>query len=184
LVVDGTRQRSDLEVAMREGVSVVKFDGSGMKLLKDCRIDGNYGFIGVNTKEHVVSLTSAEEVKANLPAAGLGILAKLGAELGRSQSLDIAIVMVGKRKTTWAHAARQDLKGDCSGATHFVRGANIGAFAMRSGAKGKARTVAEIFGAGVSASRGLSPCKTRTGSWTPVARRAQSLSQPRRNAVR
>jgi uncharacterized protein len=60
--------------------------------------------------------------------------------------------MVGKRKTTWANALQQDLRGNCDGATHFVRGATVGAFAMRSGVMGRARSVAELFGAGLEAS--------------------------------
>lgn len=152
LIVDWQPEaRGDLEVAMKEGVAVVGFSEKGLRLLKDCHIDGEYGFIGVNTKEQVVRLLTAEEVKANLPGAGLGILAKIGGELGQSQALEIAIVMVGKKKTTWATASKKDLKGQCAGATHFVRGATIGAFAMRSAAKGRASTVAEIFGAGASA---------------------------------
>lgn len=155
LVVDWQpEQRGDLEVAMREGVAIVGFGKEGLRLLPDCHIDGKYGFIGVNTKEQVVRLVSGEEVQANLAADAVGIIAKLGAELGTSQALDIAIVMVGKRKTTWSSAKRADLTGKCAGATHFVRGASVGAFAMRSGAKGTARTVAEIFGAGAAASTG------------------------------
>jgi len=153
LIVDWQPEmRGDLEVAMQEGVAVVGFDDKGLRLLSDCHLDGKYGFIGVNTKEQIVQLLSADEIKANLPAEGLGIVAKLGAELGRSQALDVAIVMVGKRKTTWATATKQDLKGDCAAATHFVRGATIGAFAMRTGAKGQARSVAEVFGASAGAS--------------------------------
>src|SRR5688572_20173560 len=57
LIVDWQPEiRGDLEVAMREGVAVVRFDEKGLKLLTDCKIDGKYGFIGVNTKEQVVSL--------------------------------------------------------------------------------------------------------------------------------
>lgn len=153
LIVDWQPEhRGDLEVAMREGVAVVGYDANGLRLLKDCHIDGSYGFIGVNTKEQLIKLQSADEVKANLPAGGIGILASLGAELGKSSEIDIAIIMVGKKKTTWANASRKDLKGSCAGASHFVRGATIGAFALRSAAKGQARTAAEVFGAGVSAS--------------------------------
>lgn len=153
LIVDWQPEaRGDLEIAMKEGIAVVGFDQRGLRLLKDCHLDGKYGFIGMNTKEQVVRLMSAEEVKANLPGAGLGILAKLGAELGRSETVEIAILMIGKKKTTWERASKKDLKGQCQGATHFVRGATIGAFAMKSGKKGKASTVAEIFGAGASAS--------------------------------
>lgn len=178
LIVDWQPEiRGDLEVAMREGVAVVRFDEKGLKLLTDCKIDGKYGFIGVNTKEQVVSLVSAEEVKANLPGAGLGIIAKLGAELGHSQALDIAIVMVGKRKTTWSNASNKDLHGSCSGATHFVRGATIGAFAMRTGAKGKARTVAELFGAGVDASAGSSKAVASADGLLTACKAAQPDSE-------
>src|SRR5690606_8597226 len=105
LVVDWQpEQRGDLEVAMREGVAVVGFGPKGLRLLPDCRIDGAYGFIGVNTKEQVVRLLSSEEVQANLAADAAGILARLGGELGTTQALDVAIVMVGKRRTTWSTA--------------------------------------------------------------------------------
>jgi len=174
LIVDWQPEaRGDLEVAMKEGVAVVGFSKKGLKLLKDCHIDGEYGFIGVNTKEQVVRLVSAEEVKANLPGAGLGILARIGGELGQSQELEIAIVMVGKKKTTWASASKKDLKGDCEGATHFVRGATIGAFAMQSAAKGKASTVAEIFGAGASAAASKSENLANKDGLIQACRKAQ-----------
>src|SRR6185436_8705494 len=54
---------------------------------------------------------------------------------------------VGKTRTTWASPTSDDLKGSCDGATHFVRGATVGAFAMDTGTKAKARAVAELFGA-------------------------------------
>ena len=151
LIVDWQPEhRGDLEVAMREGVAVVGYDSKGLRLLQDCHIDGNYGFIGVSTKEQVIVLQSSDEVKANLPATGLSILARVGAELGTSTEIDIAMVMVGKKKTTWVSASPADLKGDCRGATHFVRGATVGAFALQSAARGQARATAELFGAGVT----------------------------------
>lgn len=153
LVVDWQPEhRADLEVAMREGVAVVSYDSKGLRLLKDCRINGTYGFIGVSTKEQVIALESADEVKANLPGSGLSIVAQVGADLGKGSEIAIAIAMVGKRKTTWAKASRTDLAGNCEGATHFVRGATVGAFALQSAARGRARVAAEIFGAGVSTS--------------------------------
>lgn len=178
LIVDWQpEQRGDLEVAMREGIAIVGFDSKGLRLLKDCHISGKYGFIGVNTKEQVVRLISDDEVKANLPADALGIIAKIGGELGTSQALDIAIVMVGKKKTTWANAAKSELVGNCAGATHFVRGATIGAFAMRSGAKGRARTVAEIFGAGVSASTGSEKTVQNADGLLDACRKASPESE-------
>lgn len=122
----------------------------GFKLLKECKVDGKYGFIGMTKKEQVVRLTNADEVKANLPLGGVGIAGTIGAEMSRGATLDVAMVMVGKVKTTSAQISMDDLHGDCKDATHIVRGALVGAFAMETGTKGEAKSAAQIFGAGAS----------------------------------
>ena len=131
-------QRGDLEIAMSEGVAVVAYDCSGMKLLKDCHLNGSYGYLGMTRKEQVVRLSDSDEVRANLPLSGV----KLSAELKRGASLDVAMVMVGKRRTTWREPTKTDLQGPCDGATHFVRAATVGAFVMETGTKAKAQVVA------------------------------------------
>lgn len=151
LVVDWKpEQRGDLEVLMHDNVAVVAYSCKGFKLLKDCKVDGKYGFLGMTKKEQVVKLTNADEVKANLPLAGAGIAANLGAEMQRGTSLDVALVMIGKVKTTWGKVHQDELKGECEGATHFVKGATVGAFVMETGAKGEAKTAAQLFGAGAA----------------------------------
>lgn len=151
LVVDWKpHQRGDLEVAMKEGVAVVAYDSHGLKLLRDCHVDGNYGFIGMTIKQQLVRLESADEVRANLPLSGALLASRFGGEMSRGLTVDIAMVMVGKVRTTWRNVTFSDLKGACSGATHFVRGATVGAFAMDTGSRAQARAVAELFGAGVS----------------------------------
>src|SRR5262249_25761778 len=69
----------------------------------------------------------------------------------RGSSIDLALVMVGKKGTTVAAAAKPELAGTCDGATHFVRSAFVGAFAMATGTNGKARAVADMFGASAQA---------------------------------
>ena len=140
-------QRGDLEVAMREGVAVVAYFCEGIKLLKDCHIDGQYGFMGMTRREQVVRLENADELRANLPLSG----ASLGAEVQRGSTIDIAVVLVGKTRTTWHHPTKDDLKGTCDGATHFVRGALVGAFVMDRGSQAKVRAAAEILGMGAGA---------------------------------
>jgi TPR repeat protein len=153
LVVDWkAEQRTDLEVAMREGVAVVHYDGKALELLRDCTLDGHYGFYGVATKQEVVRLKSADELNANLPFSGAGLAVDLGAKLSRGASLDVAMIIVGKTRTTWLSPTRADLKGTCATATHFVRGATLGAFAMDLGDQSKARTAVEIFKIGASGS--------------------------------
>jgi TPR repeat protein len=147
LVVDWkSEQRGDLEVAMKDGLAVVSFSCKGIKVLNDCHIDGSYAFTGMTKKEEVVRLNNSDEVQANLPLTG----ATIGGGLARDSSIDIAMVMVGKRRTTWREPTKQDLQGQCDGATHFVRAATVGAFAMETGTKAKVRAAAEILGAGAS----------------------------------
>ncbi|MCA9627874.1 MAG: sel1 repeat family protein [Myxococcales bacterium] len=152
LVVDmDPNDRLQLEAAMSEGVAVVHYDCDGIRLLSDCRVQGGYGFKGTTLKEQVIQLETADEVAANLPSVGRVLAVDLQAELSRGASLDVAVAMVGRSKASRVSLGTSDLKGECEGATHFVRGATLGAFAMSQGTRGKARVAAEIFGAGASA---------------------------------
>jgi uncharacterized protein len=143
-------ERGDLEISMRDGLVVVAYDDSGFRLLKDCHVDGTYDFMGMTRRERVVRLESADDVRANLPLGGAGIAAKLGAEMERGATLDIAMVMIGKLRTTWRRVSPKDLEGQCAGASHVVRGATVGAFAVGKGSKTQSRAAAEIFGFGTS----------------------------------
>jgi hypothetical protein len=147
LVVDWKpEQRADLEIAMKEGVAVVAYSCEGIRLLKECHIDGQYGFMGMTRREQMVRLEDADELRANLPLSG----GTIGGEMERGTTLDIAMVMVGKTRTTLDQPTRADLKGSCDGATHFVRGALVGAFAMDRGSKANVRATADLFGVGAS----------------------------------
>jgi len=149
LVVDWkANQRLDLELAMKEGVVVVAYDCGGFRLLPDCRVEGDYSFAGVSRKEDTVQLKSRDEIHANLPMSA----ASLVADLERGATIDVAMVMVGKRSTTVHEVERAQLEGRCEGATHTVRGAYLGAFALAKGSDGKVRAAAELFNAGTDAS--------------------------------
>ena len=94
LIVDWkSKERLDLEVAMKNAVAVVEYDCKTIRVLKDCSLEGSYEYAGVSLKEDVVQLKNADEVRANLPLSGV----TLGGELERDSSIDIAMVMVGKR---------------------------------------------------------------------------------------
>jgi uncharacterized protein len=152
LVVDWKpEQRGDLEVAMSEGLAVVSYDCQRMELLTDCHIEGSYGFKGVVFKQQVIRLADADEIKTNLPLSGAAIVATLDAELERGATLDLATALVGNLTSTRVAVGRADLAGQCQGATHFVRGANVGAFVMQAGNRANVATSASLFGAGVAA---------------------------------
>lgn len=148
LVVDwDTGARTDLEVAMKGGLVVVAYDCKTVRILNGCKLDGSYQFAGVSRKEQVVQMTSSDELAANLPLSAV----KLSTEVKAGKSIDLAMVMVGKRSAPLYEATAEDLAGACDGATHFVRAANLGAFAMATGTVGKAAAAAEVWKIGASA---------------------------------
>lgn len=148
LAVDlSANARADFESAMDSGVVVVKYDCQSVRLLKDCRLAGDYKFAGVSRKEEVIHLDSHDEIKANLPFAPF---AKGSVEADRAAALDIAFVLVGKR-TTPAIVSRTFLEGSqCGEATHYIRAATVGAFAVQTSTKGRVAAAAEVFGASAS----------------------------------
>ncbi len=152
LIVDwDSGHRTDLEVLTRDRIAVVRYQKNAIKMLKDCSLEGEYGYVGVNKKEDVIRMDSLDEVAANLPGIFATAGAKLGAEMQKGSTIDLGLVTVGKRTAVRTSAERSELKGECDGATHFVRGATIGAFAVQTGQKSKLATVAGLFGAGLEA---------------------------------
>lgn len=149
LVVDlKSSERSDLEVAMRDGVVAVRFDCKSLEILHGCTAPGEYRFAGVTRKEDLLRMHGKDEVAANLPLGR----AIISAAMTRGSTFDLALVTVGKRRSAASEISRTDLAGTrCDAATHVVRGVYVGAFAMATGTAGEAKAVAQIFAAGVSA---------------------------------
>ncbi len=63
LVVDmPPEDRADLEIAMRGKVAVVAYDCKSLKVLRDCRVEGEYAFFGTTVQEKTVRLTTNDEI--------------------------------------------------------------------------------------------------------------------------
>ncbi|MCA9651326.1 MAG: sel1 repeat family protein [Myxococcales bacterium] len=143
--------RSHLEAVMSEGIAVVRYDCDGLEVLRGCTVGSAvdpYTFVGVSMKEDQVQIDTIDQLRANLPASAV----QLEGEVTSGAAIDIGLVMVGRKSIRDDMVAREDLKGPgCEGATHFVRSAIVGAFAVEKGTQGKARAAAEIFGAGAAA---------------------------------
>ena len=149
LVVDlPASKRGDMEIIMSEGLAAVKYDCNSLKLFKACRIEGGYAYKGMLLKEELIRLENSDEVRANLPLSGASVAAKMGGELERGATLDLAVAMVGQQRAARYEVARDELKGRCDGATHFVQSVYVGAFAMRRGERAKVAASAEVFGVG------------------------------------
>ena len=126
LVVDlGAMARADLDGALSRGIVAVKYDCGGVKVLPDCTAEGQYAYVGVTEKEQVTRFASASELRANFPTEA--------ARLERTRAgreLDFGVAIVGSLTAQRSPPARADFKGRCDGATHFIRRATVGAFAI------------------------------------------------------
>lgn len=166
LVVDlQPEARVDLEIAMRRGVAVVRWDCQRLVVLPGCELDEPYAFTGTSPKEQVVEMASGDAVRATLPLTGARLAGDLSGEFARGRSLDLALIMIGKKSASLTHATIDDLRGSCQGATHVITSATLGAFALTTGARASARSAAEIFGAGAQLVSSVSrQIETKDGS--------------------
>lgn len=151
LIVDmAASERGDLELAMDDGLVVVRYDCNSLAVLPDCTANAEYRFSAFNPKSEVIRFDNAGEVNANFPVSAGSFGAKLGAEFARGNKLDVALAMVGKQRTTTAMLSQNELiearPGACSEATHFVRGATLGAFALATSSSASIGGAAEVFG--------------------------------------
>lgn len=145
LVVDWTaEERAHLREAMAEGLAVFHYDCAGLKLLRGCKAPGSYGFVGTSRKEELVRLADRSEVRLNLPSFGGALATSLASSDG---TLDVAMVLVGKERALSTSVGTKQLEGAsaCAGATHFLRGVHVGAFALDTGAKGTPRQPSSVF---------------------------------------
>ena len=185
LIVDWRpEQRGDLEVAMAQGIAVVNYSCHGLELLPDCMAEGSYGFKGIVLKQQLIRLENADELRANLPLSGAAIAAKLSADFASGTTLDLATALVGNLTASRFNVARTDLAGRCDGATHFVRGANIGAFVMQTGERARATSAAQIFSAGAegaSSSRKLA--RTEDGQLESCKESSTDANKPPANCA-
>lgn len=151
LVVDWpAHKRGDLEEAMNDGVAVVAYDCHSLRLLKGCRIgSATYDFMPFSKKQQTIRFENGDEVAANLPSFGIPLLQSLHGELQDDSTLDLSMILIGKKRTTVSEAKPESLVGGtaCEGATHFVRGVFVGAFAMGTGTKGRDSVGAALFSA-------------------------------------
>jgi hypothetical protein len=129
---------------MRRGIAVVRYDCSSLKLLNGCSADGTYSFSPVSMKTEVQHFGSKQDLLAHL---GGHLVYELDGSLFRNRTLDVAMISEGAKQTNAWHLDRSALRGggDCDGATHFIQGALVGAFAIGLETQGEARSASSIF---------------------------------------
>lgn len=145
--------RADLEAATRRGLAVVHFDCERFQVLPHCTADAGYTFAPHTPKQQILRMQDGSSLGASLPLTYAAHAAELAAGFDRGRSLDLALVMGGRLTTEAWGVSSEDLRGDCQGATHIVSSAELGAFALHSGARSQEVTAAGLFGFRAQAGR-------------------------------
>ncbi len=154
LVVD-MPDRAFLEGAMQDGVVFLNYDCKVLTVLPDCTLPGDYAYRGLSRQEEIVALENQDEVSANMPFSS-------GSAAGKLESgnvLNIGLVSIGRRSTA-AQVARDQLVGaQCAQATHYLKQAVLGAFAMKTAERGAVSGAVDVFAV---ASAGASSTSTNS----------------------
>ncbi|MFN0251589.1 MAG: hypothetical protein ACKV2T_32235 [Kofleriaceae bacterium] len=180
MVVDWTPEaRGDLEVAMKEGLALLAYDCKSAKLVPSCSLAGAYAYIGTTKREKKVEMSTSDMVAANLPVSGVSWLTEIGGKFGRETALLAQMVMIGKRSSAKKVAQRGELEGTCTEATHYVRAATVGAFAVASGSKAEIGATATLMGKGGTAdSKSATKLESQDGDMAACDSSTPDAKQP------
>lgn len=120
-------ERGSLEGRMRQGVAVVRYAGCEMEVMTACRVpEVGYDYVGFTRKTDALTMRTADELWAEMPIGA----ERLEGELVRASSLTVNMTLVGMYSAERLDVTRQDLEGDCQGATHIVGVAQVGAYEL------------------------------------------------------
>jgi len=147
LVIDWNPDlRLQIESALSKGIAIVAYDGSSIRILPECKISGAYDFAGTSMKQRMLRISDTNVGAWLLPIAfSSKSKLEIAPELDRGKSLEVALLFSGRLTATSTHVKKTDLLGSCTGATHFVRAANLGAFAMELSTPGGDRSAVDVF---------------------------------------
>jgi len=145
--------RSSFEAYAANDVVVVRYEGCNMQVLEECRNDSVRGEQGAYKPVEWTSgaleklnISNQGELVAKLPLS----VGTLGGRVAGGEKFSMEYFVAGTRNSTRAAVYREDLAANpgCEGATHFVYGINLGAFALGSVTEFIAEASASLYGFG------------------------------------
>jgi hypothetical protein len=140
--------RAALEALAKRNQLVVHFEGCTLEPLRQCAAPHQpYRYTGVTPKDEVVSMTSVQELYANVPVHAV----ELEGKLAQSGELRAAMKIVGMYESTGNVPAEDQLVGDCARATHVVTALTVGAFEFSAGRSREGSASLQVLGAGAGA---------------------------------
>src|SRR4029079_13136110 len=144
-------EKANLEVLLRSGTVAVAYSGCSMRLVRECRVAGEYVWQQTTPATDSLEINDSDELFAKLPLGA----ASLEAELKRSGKLSVKTTVAGQLRVQNANVADVPREGPCAQATHIVTGLSLGAFALTAGGQKDTKVGAEvsIVGTGVKTER-------------------------------
>lgn len=136
--------RGQLEAMRAKHVVAVRYTGCEIEMLPQCEVAHRYAYVPLTPKHDRVVVKNEEELYANLPFHA----AQLSAKLASKGELDVDMSVVGRFEADATTVRRDDLSGDCAGATHVIAGLTVGAFRFFAGSEGRGDVRVAVLGAG------------------------------------
>jgi uncharacterized protein len=154
-------ERALLGTAASRGVAIVAYDCRTLTVLPGCIAEGSYATEGVTERRQVVHLVDQEELDLNVPRTGSGPGLSIGPGHGPGArlGLDLEVAASAYQTVSRTRVTQASLAGQCSGATHFVRRIQLGAFTLGqdAGAAGAMPLRLELWPLGESSPGSASP---------------------------
>ena len=137
-------QRTKLEALSRRGAVAVKYLGCDLEVLAQCRVSKTYVYTSTTKQRERVTIRNEDELYARLPIGAV----RLEADLKKAGELNVSMTIVGTYETDRAIVHRDELAGECDGATHVVTALTVGAFEFTAGADVEGGAGATVAGTG------------------------------------
>ncbi len=166
---------SSFEQHAANDVVFVRYEGCDLQVLDECRNESIRGEQGAykpvewtSGSLERIDIGSEAELYAKLPLAKVS----LGARVAGGETFHMEYYVAGTRTATRDAVYSADLEGryGCDGATHFVYGYNLGAFALASQARLEYETGGSAFGFGAGGRGGRSYAADKKGGDLSVCR--------------
>jgi hypothetical protein len=149
--------KSSFEAYAASDIVVVRYEGCDMTVLEECRNDSIRGSQGAYKPVEWTSgalekldISNEGELHAKLPLS----VGTLGGRVEGGEKFHMEYFVSGTRNATRDAVYRADIQNNpgCEGATHFVYGYNLGAFALGSVNELKASAEVSLYGFGAGGS--------------------------------
>jgi hypothetical protein len=149
--------KSSFESYANSDIVVVRYEGCEMVVLDECRNDSIRGSQGAYKPVEWTSgalekldISNQGELHAKLPLS----VGTLGGRVSGGEKFHMEYYVAGTRNATRDAVYRADIASNpgCEGATHFVYGYNLGAFALGSLTELNAAVEASVYGFGAGGS--------------------------------